>query len=79
MSQIFVNNLVLLINKELKGHYISTKTKFENACASRECLGFPSQNILTIFGGKITGIFEAERLVNNFLGLNHKRSYVSAM
>ena len=65
--------LVQFINLEHYSHYISTKTKFDNACASRECLGFVDRNVLTIFGGKITGIFEAELVLADFLERREKQ------
>jgi len=49
------------------GHYTSWKTKHDNATGDRSIRYKVDGNIIHIYGGKITGIFQAEKLVRSVI------------
>lgn len=50
------------------GYYTSWKTKHDNSMCDRSVKSKIDGNIIHIYGGKITGIFQAEKLVRSFIG-----------
>lgn len=53
-----------------EGYYVSWKTKHDTKTDDRSLRYLYKNKILNIYGGKITGIFEAEKIVVSTLGLS---------
>lgn len=65
---------VILTMLEYVGFFTSCKTKLVSGSANRECVQYKTARTMSLFGGKITGIFHAEEFVFNWL--NEKIGHV---
>ncbi|KAI9105558.1 hypothetical protein DFS34DRAFT_681748 [Phlyctochytrium arcticum] len=56
-----------MVDYEYAGYFLSCKTKLKSNSANRECVEHHTGRTMTLFGGKITGVFHAEQFVRQWL------------
>lgn len=59
--------LTFHLNAVYVDYFLSCKTKLMSGSANRECVEYHTGRLMSLFGGKITGIFHAENFVFDWL------------